>query len=523
MNFASFEFLCFLAVLTALYYLVPGRAQWVVLLCGSLAFYAFAGVTCCLFLAAVIVVSYVTVALMGKRQRACAAWLNANKELPKEQRKAYKNKSKKGNLTIVCIGIAVLVVALVYAKFVSARFGIKVSAGGISLGAYALEIMGISYYTFIAIGYMLDVYREKAPVQRNFAKHALFVGFFPQLVMGPISKYSDVGEQYFAPHAFKGKNLYCGGMRVAWGFFKKLVVADAIAPAVGAIVAQQRGGAYFLLLCLFYSVRIYGDFTGGIDIVLGCAEMLGIKLPENFNRPFSSKSTAEYWRRWHITMGSWFTTYIFYPLSVTKSMQKLSKWSRAHLGTAIGKRLPVYITTIVTWLVTGLWHGIAWNFVVWAMLNCLVLLVSQELDPLYTKFRTKFPKLHASAPYQTFMIVRTFCLMALIRVLDCYMNVPLTFQKFFSVFTTPNWGSLFDGGLTSLGVSASSFAVIGAGILAMWGVSQLGKDRPLREKLWEKPWLGSLALAAVVFAVFVFGSYGLGYDASAFIYGGTFN
>ncbi|MBE6677024.1 MAG: hypothetical protein E7594_09330 [Ruminococcaceae bacterium] len=296
-----------------------------------------------------------------------------------------------------------------------------------------------------------------------------------------------------------------------------------MAPAVGAIVAQQRSGVYFLLLCLFYSIRIYGDFTGGIDIVLGSAEMLGIKLPENFNRPFSSKSTAEYWRRWHITMGAWFTNYIFYPLSVTKSMQKLSKWSRAHLGTAIGKRLPVYITTIVTWLATGLWHGIAWNFVVWAMLNCLVLLVSQELEPLYTKFRTKFPRLHASAPYQTFMAVRTFCLMALIRVFDCYMNVPLTFQKFFSVFTTPNWGSLFDGSVTSLGVSAASFCVIGVGILFMFGVSRLGKDRPLREKLWERPWLGSFALAALVFLVLVFGTYGLGYDASAFIYGGTFN
>ena len=515
MNFASFEFLCFLLILVAAYYLVPKRAQWVVLLAGSVVFYAFAGVICCLFLLAVIVVSYLATRLIGKRQRACADWLGANQELPKEERKAYKNKSKKGNLIIVCIAIAILTAALVYAKFVSGYFGIKVTGAGISFGAYALEIMGISYYTFIAIGYMLDVYREKAPVQKNFAKHALFIGFFPQLVMGPISKYSDVGEQYFAPHAFEGKNLYCGALRVAWGFFKKLVVADAIAPAVGAIVAQQKGGVFFLLLCLFYSVRIYGDFTGGIDIVLGSAEMLGIKLPENFNRPFSSKSTAEYWRRWHITMGAWFTNYIFYPLSVTKGMQKLSKWSRAHLGTAIGKRLPVYITTVVTWLATGLWHGIAWNFVVWAMLNCLVLLVSQELEPLYTKFRTRFSRLHASAPYQT--------VMALIRVLDCYMNVPLTFQKFFSVFTTPNWGRLFDGGLGTLGVSTASFCVIGVGILVMFAVSKLGKDRPLREKLWEKPWVGSFALAALVFAIMVFGTYGLGYDASAFIYGGTFN
>lgn len=523
MNFASFEFLLFLGALTLIYYLVPKRAQWCVLLAGSVVFYAFAGVTCCLFLVAVIAVSYLSVMLMGRRQRACADWLSANKELPKEERKAYKSRSKKGNLIIVCIGVAVLTLALVYAKFLSGYLGIRVSASGVSFGAYALEIMGISYYTFIAIGYMLDVYREKAPVQRNFAKHALFVGFFPQLVMGPISKYGDVGEQYLEPHALKGKSLYCGALRIAWGFFKKLVVADAIAPAVGAIVARQHGGVFFLLLCLFYSIRIYGDFTGGIDIVLGAAELLGIKLPENFNRPFSSKSTAEYWRRWHMTMGAWFTNYIFYPLSVTKGMQRLSKWSRAHLGTAVGKRLPVYITTIVTWLATGLWHGIAWNFVVWAMLNCLVLLVSQELEPLYTRFRTKFPRLHASAPYQTFMMVRTFCLMGLIRVLDCYMNVPMTFAKLFSVFTTPNWGRLFDGGLFSLGVSAPSFAVICVGILVMWGVSRLSKDRPLREKLWERPWLGSLAMVALVFAVLVFGTYGLGYDASAFIYGGTFN
>lgn len=523
MNFASVEFLCFVLALIAVYYLVPKRAQWVVLLVGSVVFYAFAGVACCLFLLAVIAVSYITANVMGKRQRACTSWLDANRELPKEERKAYKNKSKKGNLVIVCIGVAVLAVALVYAKFISGYLGVRVDANGISLGAYALEIMGISYYTFIAIGYMLDVYREKAPVQKNFAKHALFVGFFPQLVMGPISRYGDVGDQLYAQHGFEAKNLYCGALRVAWGFFKKLVVADAIAPAVGAIVAQQKGGVFFLLLCLFYSIRIYGDFTGGIDIVLGCAEMLGIRLPENFNRPFSSKSTAEYWRRWHITMGAWFTNYIFYPLSVTKGMQKLSKWSRAHLGQAIGKRLPVYITTVVTWLATGLWHGIAWNFVVWAMLNCLVLLVSQELEPLYTKFRTRFPKLHASAPYQAFMAIRTFCLMGLIRVFDCYMNVPMTFRKFFSVFTTPNWGRLFDGGLTSLGVSGTSFAVIGVGILVMFAVSKLGKDTPVRERLWSKPWLGHLALATLIFAIMVFGTYGLGYDASAFIYGGTFN
>ena len=306
-------------------------------------------------------------------------------------------------------------------------------------------------------------------------------------------------------------------------FFKKLVVADAIAPAIGYIVSEKLGGIYFVLLCLFYSIRIYGDFTGGIDIVLGSAQILGIKLPENFNRPFSSKSTAEYWNRWHMTMGNWFTNYIFYPLSLTKTMQKLSKWGRAKLGVGIGKRLPVYTATIITWLATGLWHGFAWNFVVWGLLNGLVILVSQELNPLYEKFRARFPKLWNSAPYQSFMAIRTFLLMSLIRVFDCYCDVPLTFNRFFSVFYTFNVSDIFNGGIMNLNVTGTQYIVIAVGILIMTAVSRLSIKQPLRETLWEKPVLGNALMALLCIAILVFGSYGLGFDASAFIYGGTFN
>ena len=267
-----------------------------------------------------------------------------------------------------------------------------------------------------------------------------------------------------------------------------------------------------------YSAEIYGDFTGGIDITIGLSEMMGIRLAENFDRPFSSRSTKEYWRRWHITMGAWFTDYVFYPLSVSTSMQKLSKWSRKTLGEKIGKRVPVYLATVVTWFLTGLWHGAGLNFIVWGLLNCLVILVSQELQPLYNRFGARFPRLVASKPWEKWQMLRTFLLMGLIRSLDCYRDVPLTFRLWGSMLTAFNWGELFRGGLTSFGLSWADWGVILGGVLIIWIVSRLGKDKPVRERLAERPVLLCAALCALTVVILLFGAYGIGYDASQFIY-----
>ena len=250
--------------------------------------------------------------------------------------------------------------------------------------------------------------------------------------------------------------------------------------------------------------------------------MFGIRLTENFDRPFSSESTKEYWRRWHITMGTWFTDYIFYPLSVSKPMQKLSKWSRAHLGQAVGKRLPVYIATIVTWFLTGLWHGADWNFIVWGLLNCLIILVSQELEPLWRRFRENFPRLDQSAFFHGFRAVRTFLLMGLIRSLDCYRDVPKTFSLWVTMFTRPDtYRTLFGGGLLALGLTVPDFILIGLSVLLIFFVSRAGREKRLSEpdRLPAKPVLLCLCVCALVIAALVFGNYGQGYDASDFIYG----
>ena len=252
--------------------------------------------------------------------------------------------------------------------------------------------MGISFYTFMAVGYLVDVYRGKYPAKKGLFSFALFISFFPQVIQGPISRFDDVSDDMWADHKFDRRAVSFGLQRILWGFFKKLVIADRILTAVNMIIHDPAtyDGIYVFLGMMFYALELYADFTGGIDITIGTAELFGIHLKENFHRPYFSKNIAEYWRRWHITMGTWFTDYIFYPISVSEPMLKFNKFARKHFGEYIGKRMPVYTASAVVWFATGIWHGAAWNFIVWGMMNFVVLMISQELEPCYKRFHKHF-------------------------------------------------------------------------------------------------------------------------------------
>jgi D-alanyl-lipoteichoic acid acyltransferase DltB (MBOAT superfamily) len=526
MQFTSVSFLLFAALTLLLYFTVPKRGQWWVLLAASYVFYFFAGAEYLLFILYTTAVTYLTARLMQKRADAEEAMVAANREVwEKTERKAFRAREKKKRLHVLVLGLVLgfgMLAVLKYTAFVLTGVNSILSlfdAGRVKIPSLLLPL-GISFYTFQSMGYLIDVYRQKVKAEKNPARLALFVSFFPQLIQGPISRFGDLGEQLFTPHAFDGFHFRAGLSRVVWGFFKKLVIADTAMIGVRELVENSADftGVYVFLLILLYSAEIYGDFTGGIDITIGLSEMMGIRLAENFDRPFSSRSTKEYWRRWHITMGAWFTDYVFYPLSVSTSMQKLSKWSRKTLGEKIGKRVPVYLATVVTWFLTGLWHGAGLNFIVWGLLNCLVILVSQELQPLYNRFGARFPRLVASKPWEKWQMLRTFLLMGLIRSLDCYRDVPLTFRLWGSMLTAFNWGELFSGGLTSFGLSWADWGVILGGVLIIWIVSRLGKDKPVRERLAERPVLLCAALCALTVVILLFGAYGIGYDASQFIY-----
>lgn len=525
MLFTSYGFIAFLCLLFLAYYLVPKRWQWGLLLGASYVFYAFAGWTCLVFILATTGSSYAVARWIDRKRSKEEDFLEAHRaEMDKESRKKYKAAEKKKRFHILLLGLVFnfgILAVLKYTAFaVNNLNGILgwFGADGFELPDLLLP-MGISFYIFQTMGYLIDVYRDKTKAEKNPLRLALFVSFFPQLVQGPISRHSDLASQLYEPHSFDRRGFTYGIQRILWGYFKKLVVADRILVAMKVLLGDVEAyrGVYVVLLILLYSAEIYADFTGGIDITIGIAEALGIRLEENFKRPFSSKSTKEYWNRWHITMGSWFTDYVFYPLSVCKPMMKLSSFSRKRFGNALGKRIPVYLATTVTWFLTGLWHGAGWNFIVWGLLNCLVILVSQELEPLYARFRGRCPKLTSSWGYGKFMAVRTFLLMGLIRSLDCYRDVGTTFRQWGSMLTVWNWGELSTEFL-SFGLGVADWLILLASCLLMATVSSLSAKRSVRERLYDRPVLSWTLCGLLFVVILLFGAYGVGYDASQFIY-----
>ena len=519
MQFTTFTFLLFAAVVLALYYLMPGRFQWMLLLVASYCFYIYAGVEYLFFILFTTVSTYGATMIMAKNLEKQDAYLAAHKaELSREEKKEYKAGIKKINKVwmVLCLVLNFAILAVCKACLLKPVATI-LEGGSFSFLALGLPL-GISLYMFLSLGYMIDVFRGTVKAEKNPAKVALFVSFFPQLLQGPISKFADLGPQLYSAHKFDGKQLSFGLQRILWGYFKKVVIADRIAVSIGALKGDEYTGIAFLILTIFYAVQIYGDFTGGIDITIGLAECFGIRLAENFVRPYFSKNIAEYWRRWHHTLGVWMKDYIFYPISVSGPMRNLSKTARQKFGN-FGKRLPIYVASVATWFVTGIWHGFTPNFILWGMLNCFVIVVSEELAPLYEKFHNRFPGLKEKGWYGAFEMLRMFMLMNLIRACDLFSNVGVYFRKMGSLITTWNFHVLWDGTLMNLGLSAQDYLILLGGIIVMFVVSLIQERGPVREKLWNKPVVTRYAVIfALLVVVLLFGNYGIGYDAGNFIY-----
>lgn len=527
MLFASYSFVGFIIAVVFLYYIVPRKCQWGLLLAASLFFYYIANPWYLAFITVTSVTIYGCGLLIGKIGAESKAYVKANKEsLTKEEKKTYKAGMKKKQWRVLLVGLFInlgILAIIKYTNFTISNINALRHMFGFTKDFAFVKIimpMGISFYTFQALGYLIDCYRGTVEPEKNFFKFFLFVSFFPQLVQGPISRFGDLSKTLYGPHKFDMKNIAFGMQRILWGFFKKLVIADRIVIAVNEIVHHPGAysGAYVFVGMIFYAIELYADFTGGIDITIGIAEALGIKVTENFNRPFFSKNIKEYWNRWHITMGSWFTDYIFYPVTVCKPMLKFSKFSRNHFGEAIGKRLPVYLSSFLVWFATGIWHGASWNFIVWGLGNWVVIMISQELEPFYRRFHGRF-NVKDKFLYKLFQVGRTFLLMCSLRTFDCYRDVPLTFKMYGTMFTKWNWNIIGNGALLKLGLTMADYIVIIAGVILLITVSLIQRTGPVREKLLRKPYIVRYILFLMLFvSILVFGAYGTGYDASQFIY-----
>lgn len=505
MLFTSYRFLGLTAVLFVVYYLIPKKYQWKLLLAVSYLFYAAAGAECVIYILVTTVTTYLAADRIGKNADRQGCYLKEHKgELSKEERRDYKDRQQR--IRFRWLAACVL-------------FNIGILAA-VKCSNFLVAVMGISFYTLQALGYLIDVYRGTIPAEKNLFRFALFISFFPQLVQGPISRFGDLEESLFREHSFEGRTVCYGLQRILWGYFKKLVIADRILRGVTTIIGDTHAyqGAYIFVGMLFYTLELYADFTGGIDITIGIAETLGITLQENFKRPYFSKSLKEYWRRWHISMCSWFRDYIFYPVSICKPMQKFSKFTRKQFGEKVGRRLPVYVSSFMVWLATGLWHGVSWNFIAWGMANWLVLMVSEEFEPAYEKFHKGF-QIGESMLYKIFQMARTFLLVCCLNLFDCYASLADTFQMFASMFTVHNWEILWDGSLMALGLTALDYIILAVGVTVLVSVSLLQRSGSVRDRIAKHAYPVRFAVWYGLFlVVLLMGAYGIGYDASQFIY-----
>lgn len=352
MLFTSVSFIIFFACVFFVYYLVAKQYQWIWLLCAGLFFYMFTVPQAILFLLFTAVMAF-----------AASLLFQAHKKI-----------------ATCCLVIAVLpLLCTKYWHFFSRNIQ-KMTGNSALLDIHFIVPLGISFYTFICIGYCIDVKRGIIEPERNFAKFLLYVSYFPHIMQGPIDTHTLL-PQLTAPKIFDYNNAVSGLKRIVVGFVKKIVIADRI----GALISfptEEKGILVFWLVFL-YSIQIYIDFSAYMDIASGCSKMLGISIAENFNLPYFSKSIAEFWRRWHITLGIWFKNYMYYSLLRSSLCEVVRRYFKGKHNKYCMNTIPTAFVLLCVWFTIGLWHGAGFNYIAHGLFHGCIIILSLLLTPVY--------------------------------------------------------------------------------------------------------------------------------------------
>lgn len=470
MDFLTLTFAAFFIISLFIYYLVPKKCRWWVLLAASMVFYVWSvpwGLVYLLFSAG-------TTYSYGK-------W----------------GKRKKGALVLtIAVNLAVLLTVKFY------------PLGEAKLGFPALSLivpMGISFYTLQVIAYCVDIYRGKIEGQQNFFKYLLFVSFFPQILQGPIPRYEALGEQLYEGHSFDYRNVKFGFQLILWGMFLKMVIADRAAIFVNAVFPEYHfyEGTVLAVAAVLYSIQLYTDFLGCVCIAMGAARTFGVKLETNFERPYLAVSVKDFWRRWHISLSSWLRDYVYIPLG----------------GNRKGK-IRKYGNLLVTFLVSGIWHGAGFQYLFWGFLQGFYQILGEILEPIRKMLR-KTLKIREEG--RIWLLWRRFCTFLLItaswvifRAAD--LRSGLSILKRILTDWTP-W-VLFDGSLYEFGIGVRSFFAWLLCVILLIVLEHRQEKGSIREWLEGQHlivrwgiYLGGIALVAVL------GVYGPGYRATQFLYG----
>ena len=513
MGITSFYFLCFYTLILILYYLIPKKLQWGLLLVCSVAYYLLSGNgMLILYPIASVTACYMGIRLLGA---VSAGDVNCTK------------RRKWILFAVIMVNIGILIV-LKYVNFgiytidgIARLFG---SSETLIRSVDFLIPLGVSFYTFSLLGYVVDVYYGIAKPQRNYLKLMLYGMYFPVVISGPILKYREHGEQFFEPHYFDYERVTRGLQRMLWGFFKKLVIAERLGTLVDSVYGNYGDypGTFIWVATVCYAFQLYTDFSGCMDIVLGMSESLGILLPENFQTPFFAESIAEYWRRWHITLGVWMKEYVFYPVLRTKFFTNLNQSWREKFGKKRGKQYATFAAMFVLWLTVGIWHGGDWKFVIGSgLLHWLYIVMEELLAPPCARFMEKCHIDAKSRAIRIVRIARTFFLVCIGDLFFRAVSAGDAFAMLGKAVTVWNPSVLWNGALFDLGLDWIEITIAAGSLMLLWLVSILQRSGSVRDKIAGKVlpvrWIIWYAL---LFGVILFGCYGPGYSAGEFIYQG---
>lgn len=509
MSLVSAAFLAFVAITALIYYLVPGGARRWILLVASLAFCASCGFYSLVFVLLAAVTTYIGGLLAGPSKS-------------KGLRNAAAVITVVLNLGILC-SVRYYGVIGMFAE--SLDKVLAVSAGTRSFMHYVLPV-GMAFYTLQLIGYTLDCRWERTAPEKNFFRYLLFATYFPYFTSGPMNSYADLSVKLDGSRdaRFSFDRLKESVIRIAWGFFKKLVIADRIAVIVDKIYADHAtyGGLYVFIGAAAFAIELYADFSGCMDVVLGTSHLLGIEMPENFNSPFLAHTIREYWQRWHITLGGWLRDYLFYPMLRTSVFIKIGDVSKKLFGKKRGKKVPTYFGLIILWAAVGYWHGGLMKYVIGTgLLHCFYIILGELVEPVSVKLRKV---LHSEKlPYKIFQTARTFFLICLGHIFFRAVNVPDAVEMYKAIFRpftiNGEWIASLGLDTPNLIVLFVSFAVLVAVDIYKYRERQDEEPRLVLKSLGSKPVLVNWAVFMLLAtAVLIFGMYGLGYDSGAFIY-----
>ena len=520
-SYTSFSFfILYFGITYLLYVITPQKAKWCVLLAGSYVFYFFSSKGHIVSLIAATLIVWACGLWMEKLDKS---FKSKRKGLEKPERKKLKAQYSRYKSWVLALGVVSTLALLIVSKYTNFFIGTANTLFSSHIGEVDIvQPLGISFYTLMAVSYLADVHAGKYAAQKNPLRVGLYLAFFLTIVEGPFARYDQFGTQLQTCKRFDPSDFVYGAERVMWGLFKKIVIADRAAEFVDAVFdnSAEYSGVVVAAAILFYTLQLYCEFSGVMDIMCGLGEAMGLKLPENFARPFFARSINEFWQRWHITLGAWLRDYIFYPISFSKTFMNASKKARAKFSPYYANLIPTAVALFFVWFGNGFWHGAGWKYIVYGLYYYVLMMIAMFMEPLFRKLCEKTKIDRTSKGFGYFQMLRTFVIVNIGMLIFRADTLKQAASMFVSVFANPNLKAMLPGAHNGFGLDLNDYLilVLGTVVLFVFGLAQ-EKGVDIRARIAKLPFIVKFVMfMAALFAIIIFGAYGEGYGKVDLIY-----